>query len=346
MADDGGVRRPKTAEKGVVMAEAADAAELRVRIAELESENEQLRRREGNHEVLPVVIVVAAAVDLSRVDSSIVIHISSFLGTSHELLNLALACKCFGWRQPSSTLKWSLVEEIARQTVCFSATDDEMSSLPKYVSRATTWLSILHRFEHLLVFDVLLGGCIEHTDGNKAAVRGAGDYGDVSTVISSGCVMRSGIHYAEFQINGPACIGIVRPMPGLDAGAYQDFPLRSISCETNLYPDFLAQRSDDWSDGNVHACDYSCGAEGTMGWTNWDDEGNEELDWDGMEGCGTGDVLGMLLDLEEGTLTVYKNNRHLGSMKGGLSGPYCWYAEVGRDETVAIRRATRPNPNN
>ena len=102
MADDGGGKRPKSSGDGLVN------TELRRRIAELESENEQLRqlrgsytdleseneelrRRvhqlEGNHEVLPVV--VAATVDLSRLDTSIVAQISSFLGTSRELLNRA-----------------------------------------------------------------------------------------------------------------------------------------------------------------------------------------------------------------------------------------------------------------
>ena len=82
MADgDSSTKRLKTAENGVVI------TGLRGKVAELESEIEQLRRRvhqlEGNHEVLPVV--VAATVDLSRIDTSVVTQISSFVGTSHEL---------------------------------------------------------------------------------------------------------------------------------------------------------------------------------------------------------------------------------------------------------------------
>ena len=168
-------------------------AELRRRNAELESEIERLRleiarlrrrdrQEEGNHEVLPVV--VAATVDLSRVDSSIVTQISSFLGASRELLNLALTCKSFGWRQPASTLNWSLVEEVARQAVSSSAIDGEMSSLPRYVHGMTTWLSILNKLEHLLLFNVLLGGGIEHRNGNKATVYGTG-HPLVCTAVSS-----------------------------------------------------------------------------------------------------------------------------------------------------------------
>ena len=160
--DDSSTKRLKTAEDGSVN------TELRRRIAELESEvqhvrsdvvhlrseNVELRRRvrqlDGIHEVLPVV-VPPATVDVSRIDSSIVTQITSFLGTSSELMNLALTCKFFGF-QPASGLNWSMVEEVARQAVCSRATDAEMDSLPQYVSGTTTWLSILHWFENPLIF--------------------------------------------------------------------------------------------------------------------------------------------------------------------------------------------------
>ncbi|EJK59992.1 hypothetical protein THAOC_19731, partial [Thalassiosira oceanica] len=144
MADDGNsMKRLKTSEDDRLI------AELRRRNAELESENEQLRRRSrrdeleseivklrsdvarlssenaqlrgrGKHEVLPVdfKVVVTSRVDLSRIDTSIVTQIASFVGNSRELLGLALTCKSFGWRQTASTLNWSLVEEVARQEVC------------------------------------------------------------------------------------------------------------------------------------------------------------------------------------------------------------------------------------
>ena len=86
--------------------------------------------------------------------------------------------------------------------------------------------------------------------------------------------MKSGVHYAEFQITGTPYIGIVRPMPGLDTGAYRegfDFT------EFDFYPDFRAQRSDDWGNGNVHVCEYFC-EEGTMTWTDWDGEADEEFE--------------------------------------------------------------------
>jgi len=231
-----------------------------------------------------------------------------------------------------------LVEEFARKTVCTRATDAETSCLPRYVRSTTTWLSILHRFERLLMFDVLLGAHIAHQNGNKTTVQGThDDHGHVCLAVSSYHVMRTGAHYAEFRITGAPLIGIVRPMPGLDSGAYRgkfDFIVMST-----LYPVFLAQKSEDWGDGNVHACDYGS-YDGGMSWTNWDEDVEEpemHVDWEGMERSRSGDTVGMLLDLDEGTLTVYRNNHRLGVMKDGLSGPYCWYTQVEGRDTVAIQ---------
>ncbi|EJK62310.1 hypothetical protein THAOC_17083 [Thalassiosira oceanica] len=360
MADDGRAKRLKPSEDGGAvifererriaeleseiaqlrirtLAANQEVTQLRGRNAELKSENDRLRRRgqaEGNHDVLPVVMT--ATVDLSCIDSGVIAQISSFLGTARELLNLALTCKSFGWRRTMSTLNWSLIEEVARQAVCSRATDDEMGCLPQYFRGTATWLSILHRHEHLLMFDVLLGICIEHRNGDKTAVCATGDL-MCSTAISSSYVMKSGAHFAEFLITGRPCIGIVRPMPGLEAGAYQkDFSFYYSS----LYPDFLAQRSDDWGNSDVHACDFCC-YDGTMSFTNWDDY---EIDneWEGKESCQSGDTVGLLLNLDEGTLTVYRNNRRLGVMMDGLSGPYCWFVSLVKHQTstdaVSIKR--------
>ncbi|EJK47641.1 hypothetical protein THAOC_33625 [Thalassiosira oceanica] len=358
MADDGGgAKRLKTAEggkDGVVTAEEVEL--LRKRIAELESETEQLRRggrQEGDHEVLPVVtevnVTVSTTVDLSRVTMGIVTHISSFLASSRELLDLAMTCKAFGWRQPMSTLTWSLVEEVARQSVCLRATDAEMGCLPQYTRGTATWLSILHRYEHRLMFDVLLGGYIEHRNGDKTAVYVTGAAGpNYSVAVSSSYVMKSGAHYAEFLITGEPYIGIVRPMPGLYAGAHQEGDFFFIS-DTSCYPNFCAQRSDDWGESEVHAIDFSCG-DGTMSFTAWDENVNDDandIEWDGMESCQSGDTVGMLLNLDEGTLAVYKNNRRLGVMRDGLSGPYCWYVNLHKHQTfsdaVSIKRGTLPD---
>ena len=54
--------------------------------------------------------------------------------------------------------------------------------------------------------------------------------------------------------------------------------------------------------------------------------------------------MGLLLNLEAGTLAVYLNGRRLGVMKDGLSGEYCWFAiwVAGGCSTVRIKRGSLP----
>ena len=48
-------------------------------------------------------------------------------------------------------------------------------------------------------------------------------------------------------------------------------------------------------------------------------------DWEGMQPAKEeGDRIGMLLDLDQGTMTIYKNDKWLGVMATGPSGEYCW----------------------
>ena len=49
-------------------------------------------------------------------------------------------------------------------------------------------------------------------------------------------------------------------------------------------------------------------------------------DWEGMQTVEEedGDGIGVLLDLDQGTMTVYKNDERLGVMATGLSGEYSW----------------------
>ena len=51
----------------------------------------------------------------------------------------------------------------------------------------------------------------------------------------------------------------------------------------------------------------------------------QTLDWEGQEETQEASFkIGLELDLNEGTLVVYKNDRRLGTMMSGLAGEYCW----------------------
>ena len=66
----------------------------------------------------------------------------------------------------------------------------------------------------------------------------------------------------------------------------------------------------------MHCCAYY-NFEGDCSWTDWQSH-RHEIEWSGIEGSDIDDCeIGMLLDLDEGTLTVYKDGRRLGVMKDG-----------------------------
>ena len=154
--------------------------------------------------------------------------------------------------------------------------------------------------------------------------------------------MRAGRHYVTFTREGNhpnpvhRCLrfGIIRPLKNWDKKGMTDFdPIH------NHYFDELRQeRTDRWGDGTVHYC--STAGRGRCIWSDWitdhwdEDYGVHHVFLDGMEevfndGMGevcfvSGDKIGMLLDLDVGTLSLYKNGRRLGAIKDGLSGEYCW----------------------
>ena len=51
-------------------------------------------------------------------------------------------------------------------------------------------------------------------------------------------------------------------------------------------------------------------------------------DWVGQKSFGAGDVVGLLLDCDAGTLAVKKNGVRLGVAFTGLTGEFCWAASL------------------
>ena len=66
--------------------------------------------------------------------------------------------------------------------------------------------------------------------------------------------------------------------------------------------------------------------------------------WEGSQSAKQGDRIGMLLDLDQGSMTVWKNDVKLGVMAAkGLSGPYCWAVSLW-DLGSGARMETAPAP--
>ena len=80
---------------------------------------------------------------------------------------------------------------------------------------------------------------------------------------------------------------------------------------------------------------------GRCGWSDWWGEQLrlEYTNWEGRNNYNTDcTTLGMLLDLDNGTLSVFQNGGRLGTLKYGLAGEYCWIAGFSGQGDVSIQR--------
>jgi len=308
--------------------------ELNARNEELESENRVLRG-EGRHDDSRLPVVTKRTVDLSRVDPSLVTQVASFLCRSRELLGMALTCKAFGQRRPSGS---SLVEEAARQLLVnhLRPSDFERNALPQYGNGTIAWLPILHELEKLripLKFSKLVGRGMEYSGGSESSVFSM-LYSVYSTAIAN-YVMKRGVHYASFKLIGgdDTVVGVARP--------FRDFGFVNETegfymFDNGHFDGILAQRTAAWV-GNVHCCQYQC-SYGTANWTDF--QGYKRgIHWEGSD---KGDTVGLLVDLNEGSLSVYKNGRFLAMAKDGLAGEYCFFSAMCDYSGVSIERETPP----
>ena len=118
---------------------------------------------------------------------------------------------------------------------------------------------------------------------------------EVKTAVS-GAVMRSGRHFAEF-----ACESKYLAPGVIGAG----FDVRGTENPTD-------------HEGEHKGCLYYAS-------NGYRYPGVGE--WEGMQRADKGDRIGMALDLDAGSMTVYKNDERLGVMQeSGLTGEYVWAA--------------------
>ncbi|KAL7524385.1 hypothetical protein ACHAXR_001777 [Thalassiosira sp. AJA248-18] len=161
-----------------------------------------------------------------------------------------------------------------------------------------SWMAVDHRLHLLqssLAFSRIIGSAISYVNDDITHVQ-AKRSTVASTVAICQEIMKSGRHYAEFTVtqHGVITIGIIRPI--------HDWPNRKLNLKE--YKTYCSELNGQGGySGHVHQF-------------NWNNDGF----------LNDGDVIGMILDLDEGTLTVYKNGIRLGVMirSRGLAGHYCW----------------------
>lgn len=162
-------------------------------------------------------------------------------------------------------------------------------------------------------------------------------------------IMRAGKHSVSFYMNNPRqwsriALGIMRPTT-------KDITsLRKCHPAVQDLSVFSLKEYDILHSNNVDCClfnTYNGNGFIRRRWKQWtaselmamDEEQREQAEaesrclpfrWAGQEPTvdDTSFKIGLALDLDKGTLDVYKNDRRLGTMKNGLVGEYCWVVSM------------------
>ena len=292
-------------------------------------------------------------------NSDILVDIGPFL-VAEDFTNLASTSRHFGGRTLTDSQdndnaiateqNLSLMEKIARQVIKKEQTGQERAALPRYPGES--WIALYHQLVLLrkpIIFDHLVGEFAQYFDGDKSRVIATSSAFYIESAVSDH-IMRAGKHYVEVSTRSKlGHVGVMRPVAKCFTNHPQILSERYFNptyADEFKSPKFLGERNERWGDSNVHACQYSLHS-GSCFWSNWRPfEHTVVASWDGREsvsGQTLNSVLGILLDLDEGTLSVYKNGRRLGTMMSGLSGEYCWVVtRYTRDDEFSIRRANIP----
>ena len=149
-------------------------------------------------------------------------------------------------------------------------------------------------------------------------------------------VMRAGRHYAQFTLRDGfgMFFGVIRPGWDVETGANAQCVMPWQHCFYDIYKGARYY-------GDTAAPGYT----------------QQEHPWEGMQGARgcddggsmtgrawEGDRIGLLLDLDQGSMTVYKNNKRLGVMVAeGLTGEFCWAISM-LDEGSRVRISSGPMP--
>jgi hypothetical protein len=221
---------------------------------------------------------------------------------------------------------WSIVQEVARRWL-LACSQHERSWVPRHDQES--WLTLWREMElqrPILRRAAVFGRAdpdITLSEGGSRATRG-GD-GVVYRFAVSNAVMRAGLHYAQFTttVGDSAHFGVAHWLRG--PGYMRTLQLSQCDC---FYATSSGQRV-----VAAFSADRALRSNG------------ERHEWEGMQSAQPGDRIGLLLDLDQRTMTVYKNDERLGVMMGpsGLSGAYCWAARlIRRDSSVRIEPAPLP----
>ena len=324
--------------------------------------------------------------DIEEVE--VLLNICRFLG-ARALGRLACVSRCFGeklewpaesegpepragrsrvWRRreasPDAPLPRSVVEESARRWLIqcgehkrgWLPRENAVGLMRKVMLRRGVKFSRSHEHNIMVSED---GSHAWNIGGAESGnwVHGNWVHGDDcgSGTAASKAVMRVGRHYAQFTVEGSGVLfGVIRP--GWDVEGATNAHTVADHCfyctDGWRYPPGPTDDGPggDWEGRRLYKSELRW-ENHQSGCGNWIDE----AECGELCTAGPGDRIGLLLDLDEGSMTVYKNDERLGVMvPRGLSGEYCWAVSMpslggsacieGADEPPSSAREVREQP--
>ena len=253
------------------------------------------------------------------------LHIASFLPTARDLCCLQLSNKRFAARciaAPGVSAWWGAGAAAPAEMLCIpeevgrlwavERSEQERGWVPR--RGRPSWLCRMHDEVEGLQLPLAFGRAHADITLSMGGALATNDAGIGWRTAASSVVMRSGRHFAQLRqlrVVEEVFFGVMRPDWELDVEGGEDVVDEDGHC--------FYGTDDGLRDPGGH-------------------------DWEGRQAAQEqGDRIGMLLDLDQGSMTVWKNDEKLGVMQAeGLSGPLCWAVELLIEGSVRIMSAPAP----
>ena len=248
---------------------------------------------------------------LSEIPDEVALAITSTIGSAKDLGALSLACKRFSIKYVTAVAPaagsdtpakepdaWSIVDESARRWLA-KCPEHEQAWVPR--RGRESWVGLMHEVETLRRAAMCFPRAHEQirlTDG-RAAVTWAHSMNhhaaDLPAAVTT-AVMRAGRHFAQLTVGSdrPVYFGLVPPNWNVEEGG------NAFRVPGHCF--YFTHTGHHCSPGK-----------------------NRRQHWEGMQRARKGDRIGLLLDFDQGSLTVFRNGSELGKMvASGLNREYCW----------------------
>ena len=300
-------------------------------------------------------------------NKTLALIILSNLGNPEDILSLTKTRKLFSTKEDRhGGERWSVTEEGARRHLVGLLqlpNDRAHQCLRRF--RNESWIAVLYKYFILqnpgVSFGLSLGRTARYGDDKRTFVMKSEDGSGVAAVASN-YVMQGGVHslmfYPHREAHNDIHFGLIRPLSSEWQRRHRG-NLESFSPFDRQHQNELLQMTRDtcWTDdSDRHCVEYICNI-GATRWTSWDEDAAPTAAYlayceylgDKPDVSGThhwivnntalrpgGESVGLRLDLNDGTLQLWINDKRVGTICDKLGGEYCWFMSTYSKEACGV----------